>query len=42
MNGPMSEADYLRVMDMFRQRSMRLKVNTVVTRINHNEELADS
>ncbi len=38
--GPMSEADYLRVMDMLRQRGIRLKVNTVVTRINYNEELA--
>ena len=38
--GPMSEADYLRVMDMLRQRGIRLKINTVVTRINYNEELA--
>ncbi len=38
--GPMSEADYLRVMDMLRQRGIRLKVNTVVTRINYNEKLA--
>ena len=39
-NGPMSEADYLRVMDMLRQCGIRLKINTVVTRINYNEELA--
>ena len=38
--GPMSESDYLRVMDMLRQRGIRLKVNTVVTRINYNEDLA--
>ena len=36
----MSEADYLRVMDLFKQRGIRLKINTVVTRINYNEELA--
>ena len=38
--GPMNEADYLRVMDMLRQHGIRLKINTVVTRINCNEELA--
>ena len=38
--GPLSEADYLRVMDMLKQRGIRLKINTVVTRINCNEELA--
>ena len=38
--GPLSETDYLRVMDMLRQRGIRLKINTVVTRINCNEELA--
>ena len=38
--GPMSEADYLRVMDMLRQRDIRLKINTVVTRSNYNEDLA--
>lgn len=40
-SGPLSETDYLRIMDMFRQRGVRLKVNTVVTRINHEENLAD-
>lgn len=39
--GPMSEADYLRVTDMLGQRGIRLKVNTVVTRINYDEELAE-
>ena len=38
--GPMSDADYLRVIDMLRQRDIRLKVNTVVTRSNYNEDLA--
>ena len=38
--GPMSEADYLSVMDMLRQRDIRLKINTVVTRINYDEDLA--
>ena len=38
--GPLSEADYLRVMDILNQRGIRLKINTVVTRINFNEELA--
>ena len=39
-SGPLSEADYLRVTDMLRQRGIRLKINTVVTRINYAEELA--
>ena len=39
-NGPMSEADYLRVMDLLRQRGIRTKINTVVNRINYDEELA--
>ena len=38
--GPMSENDYLRVMDMLKQRDIRLKINTVVTRSNCDEELA--
>ena len=36
----MSEADYLSIIDMFKQRSIRLKVNTVVTRSNYEEDLA--
>ena len=39
-SGPLSEADYLRVTDMLKQRGIRLKINTVVTRLNHTEELA--
>ena len=38
--GPMSEADYLQVIDLLRQHGIRLKINTVVTRINYNEVLA--
>ena len=38
--GPLSEAEYLRIMDMLKQRDIRLKINTVVTRINYDEDLA--
>ena len=38
--GPLSEADYLRIMDMLRERDVHLKINTVVTRSNINEDLA--
>ena len=38
--GPLSENDYLRILDMLRQRGIRLKVNTVVTRSNYDEDLA--
>ena len=38
--GPLSEADYLRIMDMLKQRDIRLKINTVVTRSNYDEHLA--
>ena len=38
--GPLSEADYLDIMDMLRQRDIRLKINTVVTRSNYDEDLA--
>ena len=39
-SGPLSETDYLRIMEMLRQRSIRMKVNTAVSRINHEENLA--
>ena len=39
-DGPLSEADYLRIIDMLKQRGIRLKVNTVVSRINHDDNLA--
>ena len=38
--GPLSEADYLRVMDMLNSARIRVKINTVVTRINYDEDLA--
>ncbi len=38
--GPLREADYLRVMAMLKQRLTRVKVNTVVTRSNYDEDLA--
>ena len=38
--GPLSETDYLRILDMLRQRRIRLKINTVVTRSNYDEDLA--
>ena len=39
-SGPLSETVYLRIMDMLGQRGIRTKVNTVVSRINHEENLA--
>ena len=39
-SGPLSETDYLSIMDTLRQRGIRIKVNTVVNRINHEEILA--
>ena len=38
-SGPMSEIDYLRVIDMLKKRNIRLKINTVVTRENYDEDL---
>ena len=38
--GPLSEADYLRILDMLRHRHIRLKINTVVTRSNYDEDMA--
>ena len=37
--GPLSEADYLHIMEMLNQRHIRLKINTVVTRENYDEDL---
>ncbi len=39
--GPMSSDDYLSVMDMLKRRDIRLKINTVVTRFNHDEDLGE-
>ena len=38
-SGPMSRQDYLRAVDLLRQHSVRIKVNTVVTRSNIEEDL---
>lgn len=40
-SGPMSEHDYLRVIGILKQHPVRTKINTVVTRINLQENLAD-
>ena len=40
-SGPMSESDYLEVIDLLRQHDVRIKVNTVITRNNLNEDLTD-
>ena len=40
-SGPMSERDYLRAIEILKQHDIRIKVNTVVTRFNINEDLAD-
>ena len=37
-NGPLREDDYLHIIDMLRERGVRLKINTVVTRINCDED----
>ena len=37
--GPMRGLDYLRVIDLFRRYDVRVKVNTVVTRFNLDEDL---
>ena len=40
-SGPMSESDYLGAVCILREHGVRLKVNTVVTRSNLNEDLTD-
>ena len=39
--GPMSGDDYMSVVDMLKRRDVRLKINTVVTRINHDEDIGE-
>ena len=39
--GPLSEADYLSIMNILRQHDIRLKINTVVTRRNCDEDLGE-
>ena len=38
--GPLSDTDYLRITDILKQRDIRLKINTVVTRSNYDEDMA--
>ena len=38
-HGPMNECDYLRVIGILRQHGVRIKVNTVVTRSNLEDDL---
>ena len=38
-NGPLSEIDYLRIVEFLKEGGVRLKVNTVVTRQNCDEDL---
>ena len=38
-NGPMSELDYLRIVEILKEAGVRLKINTVVTRENCDEDL---
>ena len=40
-SGPMSERDYLRAIEILKRNDIRIKVNTVVTRFNLNEDLTD-
>lgn len=40
-NGPMGEQDYLRVTDRFKRHDVRVKINTVVTRFNLDEDLTE-
>ena len=39
--GPFGATDYLVMADMLKRRSIRLKINTVVTRFNLNEDLSE-
>ena len=38
-NGPLNEDDYLRAVDLLKQRRIRIKINTVVSRSNCQEDL---
>ena len=40
-DGPLSEDDYLGVIDLLKQRRIRLKINTVVSRCNCEDDLTD-
>ena len=39
-DGPLSEDNYLAVIDMLKERGIRLKINTVVTQVNCDEDLS--
>ena len=39
VDGPLTEVDYLHITGMLKRRGIRLKINTVVTRINCDEDL---
>lgn len=39
--GPISEQDYLKVIDLLREFAVKLKINTVITRYNLDESLTD-
>ena len=41
VDGPLSETDYQHIVDLLKPRSVRLKINTVVTQINCDEDLAE-
>ena len=40
-SGPMNEHDYLRAIEILKQRGIRVKINTVVSRANLTEDLTD-
>ena len=41
MDGPLSETDYRHIIDLLKPRGVRLKINTVVTQINCDEDLTE-
>ena len=41
VDGPLSETDYRHIIDLLKQRGVRLKINTVVTQINCDENLTE-
>ena len=41
VDGPLSETDYRHIVDLLKPRGVRLKINTVVTQINCDEDLTE-
>ena len=41
VDGPFGETDYLHIVDLLKLRGVRLKINTVVTQINSDEDLTE-